>query len=173
MKRLKHTYVYLGRIVALSILEDGPGILLLSDGPMESCISDSELQEHYCEIIEHASAVGFLVPVNKMTKEHLPLLKTAIVQNHTESAKEELDDFVRKGAIAASISSLKVFNKLLVILGPRLWDTCPSKGPVCETPKSENVKADPVEYYVFQECVRHVLICSISRMSEQVASLIS
>ncbi|CAC5392249.1 unnamed protein product [Mytilus coruscus] len=62
---------------------------------MESCISDSELQERYCAIIEQASAVGFLVPVNQMTKEHLPLLKTAMVQNQIESAKEELDDFVK------------------------------------------------------------------------------
>lgn len=82
--------------------------------------------------------------------------------------------------MVASISSLEVFNKLIVILRPCLWDKCPSKGIICETPESENVKtdpvecyADPVECYVLQECFRHALICSISCMTEQVVLLIS
>ncbi|CAC5365484.1 unnamed protein product [Mytilus coruscus] len=121
VERLKHTYFHLRHLVALSILEDGPGVPILSNATtdyilhgriksvvdsdlgeiqevfqkMESCITDSDLQAHYCDIIEEASAVGFLVPVNKMTKKHLPVLKTATVQNHIEGAKEELDDFFR------------------------------------------------------------------------------
>ncbi|XP_061190391.1 uncharacterized protein LOC133198297 [Saccostrea echinata] len=122
LERKKNTFFHLGQLVALSILQDGPGAPIFSEcitdyilngksnsldpddlmeGPKEilekmaTCSSEDELQQQYMTITDYATDAGFLLPVRRFTEKHVPTLQACLIENQVVSCKEELDQFIK------------------------------------------------------------------------------
>ncbi|XP_052240257.1 uncharacterized protein LOC127850897 isoform X3 [Dreissena polymorpha] len=121
IEQRKRTFYYLGQLVALSVLQDGPGLPIFSDIVTDyildrdrSVVSEGDLPEHLAQLIEQmkeadsdaaaqtlfqqmfdeACTAGFLIPSTSFNKSFIPALVGALVNNLVESSRVELDQFV-------------------------------------------------------------------------------
>ncbi|XP_052217487.1 E3 ISG15--protein ligase HERC5-like [Dreissena polymorpha] len=120
VEREKNTFFYLGQLVALSILQDGPGLPVFADcvvnkilnitngvnpndlnpdlvktlEEMTDASTDRELQDLYFSIYDEREAAGFILPSNIFKKDHIPLLQSALVNNMVLNCRDELDQFI-------------------------------------------------------------------------------
>ncbi|XP_063397453.1 uncharacterized protein LOC134681742 [Mytilus trossulus] len=122
MERKKRSFFHMGQLVALSILEDGPGLPIFSEAAtdyilegcikslhindlpdvvkeklnqMDRCTSDEAVKQVYSTMEEERTGADFLVPVLKFNREMISSFKSALVEHPCSSCKEELDQFIR------------------------------------------------------------------------------
>ncbi|VDI84102.1 Hypothetical predicted protein [Mytilus galloprovincialis] len=121
VEKKKKTFFHLGQLIALSILQDGPGLPIFSDivtdyiingetvvlnlddlpdglrdtlDKMQDSASDSEARDMYSSVLDIAADVGFIVPLTSFTRCHVKQLKAAFIESQISSCKDELNQFI-------------------------------------------------------------------------------
>ncbi|XP_063406073.1 uncharacterized protein LOC134690032 [Mytilus trossulus] len=121
VEKKKKTFFHLGQLIALSILQDGPGLPIFSDivtdyiingetvvlnlddlpdglrdtlEKMQDSASDSEARDMYSSVLDIAADVGFIVPLTSFTRCHVKQLKAAFIESQISSCKDELNQFI-------------------------------------------------------------------------------
>ncbi|OPL33674.1 hypothetical protein AM593_04441, partial [Mytilus galloprovincialis] len=121
VEKKKKTFFHLGQLIALSILQDGPGLPIFSDivtdyiingetvvlnlddlpdglrdtlDKMQASASDSEARDIYSSVLDIAADVGFIVPLTSFTRCHVKQLKAAFIESQISSCKDELNQFI-------------------------------------------------------------------------------
>ncbi|KAH3825145.1 hypothetical protein DPMN_127018 [Dreissena polymorpha] len=112
------TFRHLGQLVALSILQDGPGLPIFADVVVNHLLDrrvgldiedlpdslvnslkemddspDRELAGLYSNLFDEACAAGFSLPTNRFSRAHIPLLKGAFVENLLGGCLAEMEQF--------------------------------------------------------------------------------
>lgn len=60
---------------------------------MENATSDEEFREAYFDISDAAATAGFNIPITRIKKQHIPVLKAALVEDQVSRNKKEMDQF--------------------------------------------------------------------------------
>ncbi|XP_052066002.1 uncharacterized protein LOC127705688 isoform X2 [Mytilus californianus] len=121
LEKKKKTFFHLGQLIALSIIQDGPGLPIFSDivtdyiingqtsvinpddlpdglkdalEKMQNSASDRDAKEAYSSIMDIATDIGFIVPITSFTKKHVKPLQAAFIESQISSCKDELNQFI-------------------------------------------------------------------------------
>ncbi|XP_052094530.1 uncharacterized protein LOC127730269 isoform X2 [Mytilus californianus] len=120
--RTQNIFFHLGQLVALSIIQDGPGLPIFSDivtdyillgkpcilnvddlpeglkntiVMMQDCTSEPDLQNMYSGIFDEAVDAGFIIPPSSFKKKHVNILLAALLETQLNKCKKELDQFIK------------------------------------------------------------------------------